>query len=108
MDAINADLDANGDSSALLKRLRAKEAEHATLTRKLATARLAEKHPKAASLSEARTLIDAAADEPTRLRLRQRSARPLSVCRCWSRRTARGGWPRCNSTSRPVRIGCTL
>ncbi len=71
MDALTTDLEENGDSPAVLKRLREKEAAHAALSRKLAEARVTEKHPKAAALSEARTLIDAASDEPTRLRLRQ-------------------------------------
>lgn len=71
MDAIVTDLEENGDSPAVLKRLRGKEAEHASLARRLASARLAERRPKAAALAEAKTLIDVAKDEAARLRLRQ-------------------------------------
>jgi DNA invertase Pin-like site-specific DNA recombinase len=71
MVTIHADLEANGDSPALFARLRKKEAEHATLTRQFAAARLNEKHPKAAALSEAVTLIATAEDTAGRLRLRQ-------------------------------------
>lgn len=71
MDAITADLEENGDSPAVLKRLREKEAEHATLTRRLAAARSAERRPKSAAFGEAKTLMDAAGDESARLRLRQ-------------------------------------
>jgi len=71
MGAIVADLEENGDSPAILKRLRDKESSHASLSRRLAEARALERHPKAASLAEANTLIEAASDEATRLRLRQ-------------------------------------
>jgi hypothetical protein len=71
MEAIVADLETHGDSPAILKRLREKEELHAQTAKRLAEARVTEKHPKAASLAEAQTLIDAASDESTRLRLRQ-------------------------------------
>ncbi|WP_439622475.1 recombinase family protein [Gemmata sp.] len=69
--ALVADLEEHGDSPAVLKRLREKEAAQGELARRLAAARVSEKHPRSASFAEAKTLMAAARDEAGRLRLRQ-------------------------------------
>jgi DNA invertase Pin-like site-specific DNA recombinase len=71
-----ADLDEHGDSPALYKRLRAKEAEKRALAAKLAEARQRAAHPRSASWGAAQTLIDAlaAAPDPRDARLRLRAA----------------------------------
>jgi DNA invertase Pin-like site-specific DNA recombinase len=71
IDALVADLDANGDSPLVLRRLREKEAYLVGVQGKLAEARAAERHPKTAALAEAQTLVDAATTPAARLRLRQ-------------------------------------
>jgi DNA invertase Pin-like site-specific DNA recombinase len=69
-----ADLDEHGDSPALYKRLRAKEAEKRALAARLAEARQRAAHPRSASWGSAQTLITALAAAPdvrdARLRLR--------------------------------------
>jgi hypothetical protein len=68
------DMEANGESAALLKRVRDKEAEQRGLAEKLVEARQKALHPLSASWGEAQSLmaaLDAAPDpEDTRLRLR--------------------------------------
>jgi DNA invertase Pin-like site-specific DNA recombinase len=71
MEAIAKDMDANGESPGLMARFRARETEHAKLVRQYAEARAREKHPRAAALSEAKTLLDLPDDAATMLRLRQ-------------------------------------
>jgi DNA invertase Pin-like site-specific DNA recombinase len=68
--AINADLDAHGDSPALFARLRRKEAELSELDAKLAEARRQEQNPPTVAMEEAQTLIGAARDEAKRSRLK--------------------------------------
>lgn len=71
IDVLLADLDQHGDSPAVLRRLRDKEAAHAKLAHQLAEARAVEKVPKSAALAEARELIDVKGDTAAQLRLRQ-------------------------------------
>ncbi len=73
---LEADLDKHGDSPALYKRLRAKEAERADMSARLDEARRKAAHPLSASWGEAHSLLAAldAAPDPEDARLRLRSA----------------------------------
>jgi hypothetical protein len=68
--AIEADLDEHGESPALYRRLRAKEAQMKDLAGRLAEARKKAAHPLSDAWGEARTLLDALKTDDDRLRLR--------------------------------------
>jgi DNA invertase Pin-like site-specific DNA recombinase len=74
--AIVAEMDAHGESPALFKRLRAKEAEQRGLKERLAEAQQKAAHPLSASWGEAQSLIDILdnAPDPQDARVRLRSA----------------------------------
>jgi DNA invertase Pin-like site-specific DNA recombinase len=90
--AILADMDAHGESPALFKRLRQKEARQAELVRQLAAAREKAAHPLSESWGEAKTLIEALrnAPDPRDARLRLRSALRRIVDSIWLLVVARG------------------
>lgn len=96
--AIDADLDANGESPVLFKRLRAKEVEKRVLAEQLEAAREKAAHPLTEAWGEARTLFDVAHNEEARLRLRSilprivESIRLLAVRRAWARLAAVQIW----------------
>jgi DNA invertase Pin-like site-specific DNA recombinase len=68
---VEGQLTVAADLAPLVRAARALESRRADLTARLAAARAAEANPPASALSEARTLIGAAADPEARLRLRQ-------------------------------------
>jgi DNA invertase Pin-like site-specific DNA recombinase len=70
MRAVEAELLDGEDVPALAKVLRQLDARHQGVARRLQAARQREDNPTPALLAEAQTLLDAAADEPRRLRLR--------------------------------------
>jgi DNA invertase Pin-like site-specific DNA recombinase len=74
--AIEAELDAHGESQALYRRLRSKEAALAEVAEKLAEAKQKKAHPLTAAWGEAKNLLDLldSAPDPTDARLRLRSA----------------------------------
>jgi hypothetical protein len=70
IEAIVDELEANGESAVLFKRLREKEAEKRDLAGRLAAARRRERTPRTAIFAEASTLFGVAVGEDRRLRLR--------------------------------------
>jgi DNA invertase Pin-like site-specific DNA recombinase len=83
--AIEADLDAHGESPVLFRRLRAKEDEQRDLTSRLAAARAKAAHPLAESWGECQTLVSVLdnAPDPADARLRLRSALRRVVSEIW-------------------------
>jgi DNA invertase Pin-like site-specific DNA recombinase len=71
IESIVGEMEQHGESPALFKRLRQKEAEQQALAVTLAEARLREQNPKSAAFAEMVTLMDIATSEQHRLRLRE-------------------------------------
>ena len=69
--ALVDEMETNGESAILFKRLREKEAERQELAKRLTAARQRERTPRSAAFSAAKTLLDVAGDEAHRLRLRE-------------------------------------
>lgn len=96
--AIESEMDANGESQVLFKRLRAKEAEKQELAKRLEAAREKAAHPLSEAWGEARSLFDVAQNDEGRLRLRSILARLvqsielLIVRRPWARLAAVQIW----------------
>jgi DNA invertase Pin-like site-specific DNA recombinase len=74
--ALNADMDLHGETPALLKRVRDKDARRVELSAQLAEARQRAAHPLSETWGEAQTLLGAldAAPDPEEARLRLRAA----------------------------------
>jgi hypothetical protein len=70
--ALEADLDENGESPALFKRLRQREAQRVELAAQLAQARARAAHPLSESWGEAQSLLNAVVSAPNQLEARTR------------------------------------
>jgi DNA invertase Pin-like site-specific DNA recombinase len=90
--ALEAELDARGESPVLFRRLRQKEARQAELVKLLAEARQRAAHPLSASWGEARSLLEAidTAPDPEDVRVRLRGALRRIIESVWLLPVPRG------------------